>query len=61
MIEIDITGYEEEAVEYINMLTEDKRKKLRKEMINFLKQNTWPDSIEYGIVLEFINDFFVER
>ena len=59
MIEINITCFEEQAKKYLNMLTDNKSQELRKEMIKFLKENNWPDSLEYCLILKFINDFFV--
>jgi hypothetical protein len=59
MIEINITGIEEEAIEMINILTINNAQEIRKAMIKFAKENYWPDSSEYGQIIEFINDFFV--
>jgi len=61
MIEANLTELEKEAKEYIDMLTDNKAQELRKEMIKFLKKCHWPDSLEYGLVLEFINDFFIKN
>jgi len=60
MIEIKVSDFEEEGRKFINMLTDNKGQELRKEMIKFLKENYWPDSLEYGLILEFINDFFIQ-
>lgn len=61
MIEINISELEQESKKYLDMLTDNKGQELRKEMIKFLKENYWPDSLEYGEILEFINDFFVSQ
>lgn len=59
MIQINISELENESKKLIDMLTDNKGQEFRKEMIKFLKQSYWPDSFEYGLILEFINDFFV--
>lgn len=61
MIDINVSEFEKEAIKYIDMLTDNKGQDLRKEMIKFLKEKYWPDSLEYGEILEFINDFFVNQ
>lgn len=43
------------------MLTDNKQKELREEMIKFLKETHWPDSYDYSLILEFVNDFFFEN
>lgn len=58
MIEIKVSDFDEPAREFINMLTNNKGKEIRNEMIKFLKENNWPDSSEYAVILEFIDDFF---
>lgn len=58
MIKINLTNLENEAIDAINKLSNNKEE-LRKEMIKFLKDTHWPDTLEYGEILEFINDFFV--
>lgn len=59
MIEVNLSQLQDEARAYINMLTDNKGQELRREMIKFLKEAFWPDCQEYGLILEFINDFFV--
>ncbi len=59
MIEINISDFEKESMNYINMLTDNKGQEIRQEMIKFLKEGYWPDSTEYCLILEFINDFFI--
>jgi hypothetical protein len=61
MIEMNISTFEEESINYLNLLTDEKKRELRLQMIKFLKESHWPDSLEYGLILEFINDFFVEN
>lgn len=59
MIEINVSEFEKDSIDYINKLTDNKGQEIRKEMIKFLKENYWPDSSDYGLILEFINDFFI--
>jgi len=59
MIECNLTDLEEKGIAYLEKITDNKRIELRDEMVKFLKQNTWPDSSEYGVILEFIDDFFM--
>lgn len=58
MIKVNLTELKEEGKKFINMLTDNKGQELRLEMIKFLKEEYWPDSFEYGLILEYINDFF---
>jgi hypothetical protein len=58
MIEINLSDLDKESLELLNMLTDNKGKELRKEMIKFLKENHYPQSSAYNEILEFINDFF---
>lgn len=60
MIEINLSELENEGRKYLNMLTDGKAQEIRKAMIKFVKENYWADSFEYGLILEFINDFFLE-
>ncbi len=50
---------EEKSIEYVNLLTDNKAKEMRKEMIKFLKESHYQDSFEYAAILEFVNDFFI--
>lgn len=52
---------ERTSMEYIDTLTGNQGQEIRKEMIKFLKESYWTDSQEYGLILEFINDFFVQE
>jgi hypothetical protein len=60
-IEMDISTLEGQGIDFLNLLTDNKRKELRIQMIKFLKQAYWQNSLEYGLLLEFINDFFMEN
>jgi hypothetical protein len=60
MIEVNISTIEEESENFLNHLTDNKKNELRKQMIKLLKESYWPDTLDYGLILEFINDFFVE-
>lgn len=61
MIKVNMSEIENEGKNFLNLLTDNKKKELRNEMIKFLKENTWPDSLDYGLILEFIDDFFLEN
>lgn len=59
MIEINISQLEQYSQKYLNELMNKKPEEVRKEMIKFLKESYRNDGFEYGLILEFINDFFV--
>lgn len=61
MIEINITELEKEAIAMVNRLTDNKAFELRKEMIKFAQEGYWAGSLDYELILEFINDFFVSN
>ena len=61
MIKMNISNLEEESINFLNLLTENKRKELRNQMVKFLKESHWPDSLDYALILEFIDDFFLEN
>jgi len=59
MIKIRVSDFEEQGKAYLESLMNKKPSELRKEMVKFLNESEWPDTYDYRIVLEFINDFFL--
>jgi hypothetical protein len=59
MIEVNLSGLEEKGKMFLKNLTNDKTIEIRAEMIKFLKESYWPDCIEYNVVMEFLDDFFI--
>lgn len=60
MIKGDLSSLEKESKEYLRVVTDNRAQNIKKEMIKFLKEAYWPDSSEYGLLMEFINDFFMK-
>ena len=61
MIEINISEIQKDSQKYLEDLMKKNPNEVRLEMIKFLKESFWPNCSEYGLILEFINDFFVYR
>ncbi len=61
MIIFDVTNIKEDGEKYLDKLTCGKKEEIRNEMIKCLKEWYWAESLEYGICMEFINNFFMKN